>query len=100
MRYAIPILPWSSLSGGFFSGRYSPQKTTSEVTDEQNVIRTYYSDANWERYNRAEELAKEKGCTRQQVVLAWVLHQPLELYALIGPATVKELEDSLGALQP
>jgi aryl-alcohol dehydrogenase-like predicted oxidoreductase len=34
----------------------------------------------------------------QQITLAWVLHQPLNLYALIGPATVDELDNSLGAL--
>jgi 1-deoxyxylulose-5-phosphate synthase len=67
--------------------------------DPQNVVRTYYSDANWERYDRAGELAREKGCTRQQVVLAWALHQPMNLYALIGPATVSELDDCLGALE-
>ena len=54
--------------------------------------------ANWERYRRAEELAKQKGCTLQQITLAWVLHQPLNLYALIGPATVDELDNSIGAL--
>ena len=68
------------------------------TVDAQNVIRTYYSEANWERYRRADDLAKQKGCTRQQIVLAWALHQPLDVYALIGPATVAELEDCLGAL--
>jgi 1-deoxyxylulose-5-phosphate synthase len=62
------------------------------------VIRTYSSDTNWERYRRAGELANDKGCTLQQVALAWVLHQPLEVYALIGPRTVAELDDCLGAL--
>ena len=27
-----------------------------------------------------------------------MLHQPLDVYALIGPATTDELDDSLGAL--
>jgi 1-deoxyxylulose-5-phosphate synthase len=97
-RTGLPVFAWSAQARGFFSGRYSPEKTAGETTDETNVIRTYYSDANWERYRRADELAKEMGCTRQQVVLAWALHQPLELYALFGPATVGELQDSLGAL--
>ena len=51
----------------------------------QNVIRTYFSDANWERYRRAEELAKKKGCTLQQITLAWVLHQPLDVYRADRP---------------
>jgi aryl-alcohol dehydrogenase-like predicted oxidoreductase len=97
-RTCLPIFAWSSQARGFFSGRYKPDLTEGATEDARNVIRTYYSAANWERYRRAEELAKEKGCTLQQVTLAWVLHQPLEVYALIGPATVEELNNSLGAL--
>jgi aryl-alcohol dehydrogenase-like predicted oxidoreductase len=96
-RTGMPILAWSSQARGFFSGRYDPGMT-GETMDEQNVIRTYFSEANWERYRRAESLAKEKGCTLQQITLAWVLHQPLNLFALIGPATTSELDNSLGAL--
>ena len=93
----LPVFAWSSQARGFFSGRYTPGMT-GETLNEQNVIRTYFSDANWERYRRAEELAQHKGCTLQQITLAWVLQQPLNVYALIGPETVKELENSLGAL--
>jgi aryl-alcohol dehydrogenase-like predicted oxidoreductase len=107
----MPVFAWSSQARGFFSGRYTPamaddfrakQPHFAELPlperDQLNVFRTYFSDANWERYHRAEELAKKKGCTLQQITLAWVLHQPLNLYALIGPATVDELDNSIGAL--
>jgi aryl-alcohol dehydrogenase-like predicted oxidoreductase len=72
--------------------------TDGETTEINNVIRTYYSDANRERYRRADELAELKGCTLRQVALAWVLHSPLDVFALIGPANVSELDDCLGAL--
>jgi aryl-alcohol dehydrogenase-like predicted oxidoreductase len=94
----MPIFAWSSQARGFFSGRYRPELTDASSQEAQNVIRTYYSDANWERYRRADELAERKGATLRQIALAWVLHQPLEVYALIGPATVTELDDCLGAL--
>lgn len=94
----MPVFAWSAQARGFFSGRYRPELTVGATLDAQNVMRTYYSDANWERYRRADELAELKGCTLRQVALAWVLHQPLEVYALIGPATVGELDDCLGAL--
>ena len=93
----MPVLAWSSQARGFFSGRYTPGMT-GETANEQNVVRTYFSDANWERYKRAEDLARKKDCTLQQITLAWVLHQPLNIYALIGPETVSELDNSLGAL--
>lgn len=97
-RTGMAIFAWSAQARGFFSGRYAPDLTEGATRDAQNVIRTYYADANWERSKRAGDLAQTKGCTVAQVVLAWVLHQPLNLFALIGPATVGELDDSLGAL--
>ncbi len=94
----MPVFAWSAQARGFFSGRYKPELTEGVTTDAQNVIRTYYSSDNWERYRRADELAELKGCTLRQVALAWVLHSPLDVFALIGPATVAELDDCLGAL--
>jgi aryl-alcohol dehydrogenase-like predicted oxidoreductase len=73
-RTRLPILAWSSQARGFFSGRFRPELTEGATTDAQNVIRTYFSADNWERYRRAN------------------------VFALIGPATVAELDDSLGAL--
>jgi aryl-alcohol dehydrogenase-like predicted oxidoreductase len=97
-QMGMPVFAWSAQARGFFSGRYNPELTEGATTDAQNVIRTYYSADNWERYRRADELAELKGCTLRQVALAWVLHSPLDVYALIGPATVAELDDCLGAL--
>jgi aryl-alcohol dehydrogenase-like predicted oxidoreductase len=94
----MPVFAWSAQARGFFSGRFRPEMTEGETLEARNVIRTYYSDANWERYQRADELAELKGCTLRQVALAWVLHSPLDVYALIGPANVTELDDCLGAL--
>jgi aryl-alcohol dehydrogenase-like predicted oxidoreductase len=94
----MPVFAWSAQARGFFSGRFHPEMTDGETLEAQNVIRTYFSDANWERYRRADELAELKGCTLRQVALAWVLHSPLNVFALIGPANVSELDDCLGAL--
>lgn len=62
------------------------------------MVETYYTPENWERYRRAEALAKQKGVTTNQVALAWVLHQPFPVFPLVGPWTVSELENSVGAL--
>ena len=97
-RTGMPVFAWSSQARGFFSGRFRPDLTEGATQDAENVIRTYYSTDNWERYRRADELAEQKGATLRQVALAWVLHQPFDVYALIGPATVAELDDCLGAL--
>lgn len=90
--HQMPVLAWSSGASGFFSGRFSP----TEPTD-PNVARVYYQADNWERLARVRALAARLGCTPSQVALAWVLQQPFPTFAVIGPRTVTELEDSLGA---
>lgn len=92
-RHQMPVLSWSSQSGGFFTGRFSP-----EQPDNADMVRVYYSDENWERYRRAEQLGRELGYSTIQIALSWVLSQPdLNVYALIGPRTVDELVSSLAA---
>ncbi|MFS0636794.1 aldo/keto reductase [Mesobacillus foraminis] len=92
-KYQFPLFSWSSQAGGFFSGRFSPDKK-----DDPEAVRVYYSEDNWERFRRAQKLAGEKGVTAIEVALAYVLHQPFPTCAIIGPYTVEELHSSLKAL--
>jgi aryl-alcohol dehydrogenase-like predicted oxidoreductase len=91
-RAQMPVLSWSSGARGFFTGRFEPGRI-----DDADVARVYDSPENWARLERAREVARRKGATSAQVALAWVLHQPFPTFALIGPMTVAELEENLGA---
>lgn len=82
----LPLLSWSSQARGFFTGRFSP-----EVRDNDDIVRVFYSDGNWERLRRAEQLAKEKEVTVIQIALAYVLNQPFPTCALIGAQNAQEL---------
>jgi len=82
----MPLLSWSSLARGFFSGRFTPERR-----DDPDIVRVFYSDANWERLRRAELLAREKGASVAQIALAWVLNQPFPTCALIGARNAEEL---------
>jgi predicted dehydrogenase/aryl-alcohol dehydrogenase-like predicted oxidoreductase len=90
----LPVLSWSSQARGFFTARTHP-----EDRSDSELVRVWYSDANWERKRRAAELGARLGATANQVALAWVLHQPFPTAALIGPATAEEAQDSYGALR-
>ncbi|GIP34796.1 aldo/keto reductase [Paenibacillus sp. J2TS4] len=83
----LPLLSWSSQARGFFTGRYRP-----EDRSDADTVRVFYSDANWERLRRAEELARKRGVTAIQIALAYVLNQPFPTAALIGPRNQAEME--------
>jgi len=95
-RTGMPLLAWSSQANGFFSGRYRPDDPARPVP--KDVARVWFNTGNFTRLQRAEELAREKHCTAVQIALAYVLHQPLNIFPIIGPETIAELRDSLGAL--
>lgn len=91
-QFQIPLLAWSSQAGGFFSGKFTPDRL-----DHKEMVRIYYSDDNWERSRRAGILAERLGVPKTQIALAYVLHQPFPVCALIGPENVEEMKSSFEA---
>jgi aryl-alcohol dehydrogenase-like predicted oxidoreductase len=94
----MPLLAWSSLAGGFFSGRFTRDNLdTFDDYYDQLVIPTYCYEENFKRLDRVALLAEEKGLTIPQVALAYVLNQPLNLFAAVGCKTGAEFKANLEA---
>ena len=89
----IPNFAWSSQGRGFFTERAGRDKR-----DDEEIVRVWYSDRNFDRRDRAIQLAKELGRNPIHIALAYVIAQPFPVIPLIGPRTIGELEDSLSAL--
>ena len=88
----IPLLPWSSQARGFFARADPTDRTDAEL------VRCYYSDANFERKRRAEQLGAELGVPATAVALAFVLAQPFPTFPLFGPRTISETRSSMAGL--
>lgn len=88
-----PLFPWSSQARGFFV-RADP----ADRSDEE-LVRCWYSPANFVRLARARELAGARGVEPIQIALAYVLHQPFPTFPLVGCRSGAELDSSLGALE-
>lgn len=82
----LPIFSWSSQARGFFTGRFTPEDRSNE-----DLVRVFYNDDNWERYRRAEQLGQKKGVETIQISLAYVLNQSFPTAAIIGPQNKQEL---------
>jgi aryl-alcohol dehydrogenase-like predicted oxidoreductase len=89
----IPNFAWSSQGRGFFTDRAGRDKL-----DDEEIVRCWYSERNFQRRDRAIELAKKLGRSPIHIALAYVIAQPFPVIPLIGPRTIAELEDSLSAL--
>ena len=95
--YGLGVLPYSPLAGGFLTGKYRP----GEKTDSARLrsVQRYFKARNWEMLEKIESLRREKGgCSISQVALAWLLSKPLITSPIIGPRTLEQLHDNLGAV--
>lgn len=93
----MPLFAWSSQASGFFTGRFAAQSREEAMQnpDISQIARTWFNDANFARLDRARQLAEQKNTGATQIALAYVLQQPLHIFALIGPRTIEETRTSM-----
>lgn len=95
---SMPLITWSSLAGGFWSGRFRRDNVDTFTHDADRLcIRCYASPENFERLDRATALAAAKNVTLPQIALAYVLNQPLPIFALVGCRTGAEFRANAAA---
>lgn len=89
----MPLFTWSSLAGGFFSGRFRRDNLASfEDYFDKLCVDVYGTEENLTRLDRVRTLAEAKGLSIPQIALAYVLSQPLNIYALVGCRTGEEFK--------
>ncbi len=102
-KHGLAVLPWSPLWGGFLSGKYRrgqdyPEGSRFEAVKDWGMWRDAIGERAWDLVELLHEIAGEKGCTVSQLALAWVAAQPGVTSTIIGPRTLEQLDDNLGAL--
>jgi aryl-alcohol dehydrogenase-like predicted oxidoreductase len=98
----IPMFPWSSLAGGFFSGRFT-RENADEWAEKGNYfeklcVTSYCSEENFQRLDRVMEAAEKYGMTIPQVAMAYVMSQPQEIFALVGCQNGREFAENMATL--
>ena len=99
--YGIATIPWSPLAGGLLTGKYRSDHMPQEgryLDLEAKQWQMRLSPAAFEAVDKLDPIVAEKGCTMAQLSLAWVLGRPGVTSPIIGPRTMEQLEDNLGAI--
>ena len=92
-RSEMPLFTWSSLAGGFFSGRLRRDNIdTFETYLDKLAVTSYASEDNFQRLERAQQLGEQKGLSIPQMAMAYVMSQPLNIFALVGCQSADEFE--------
>ncbi|HEY3332041.1 MAG TPA: aldo/keto reductase [Capsulimonadaceae bacterium] len=94
----LVLFTWSTLAGGFLSGRVTRENKDSDEWNSGLVKRCYFSDDNFTRLDRVREIGAKKGLSVPQVALAYVLSQPGNIHTLIAPVTPDEIAQNVAAL--
>lgn len=96
--YGIGVIPYSPLAGGFLTGKYRKDQATPDSARLGGVQRRYFNDRGWAILEAVDKLAHQKGKSTSQIALAWQLSDSLITSPIIGPRSLEQLEDNLGAV--
>ena len=101
----LGVIPWGPLGAGFLSGRYrrgEPSRRPARAwptrpTTSRRPSTGAAIERNFAAVDAAEAIAARDRRDRAQVALAWLLAQPGVTAPIVGPRTLEQLEDLLGA---
>ncbi len=100
MKYEIATITWAPLARGRLAGTYTrggrkiPAGTWYAA---QN--KTDFPAIQWPIMEAIDRLADQRGCSSSQFSIAWCLQTLGVTCPIIGPRTVEQLKDNMGALE-
>jgi aryl-alcohol dehydrogenase-like predicted oxidoreductase len=103
--YGIAVTAWSPLAGGFLTGKYKrdgsgPVQARLQRGDEPNEwVDKHFVDPAFDVVETITAIADEKGCTPTQLSLAWIVQQPGMVGPVLGPRTLQQFQEQLGAVE-
>ncbi len=95
----MPVIAYSSLARGFFSGRIDPDDPSSakKVLDGAGM-KGYYCEENLERLRRAGKLGKEKGMTVAQVAMSFIFSRGINVCAVVSTTKAERMMENIEAM--
>jgi aryl-alcohol dehydrogenase-like predicted oxidoreductase len=101
-KHGLGAVPYSPLARGVLSGKYLPGAAPPEgsraARGDRRIQQAEWREESLEVAQALRPLAEARGKSLTQWALAWVLANPIITSAIIGPRTLEQLEDNLGAL--
>jgi aryl-alcohol dehydrogenase-like predicted oxidoreductase len=95
--YGLGVIPYSPLAGGFLTGKYRQDDPLPESARAGSAERRYFNERGWAVLEAIDSLAKSRNKSVSQIALAWHLSNPVVTSPIIGPRTLEQLADNLGA---
>jgi len=91
----IGVIPWSPLARGRLTRDWDETTNRSET---DAFGRKLYNEGDRAIVDRVAEIASERGVSRAQVALAWVLAKPVVTAPIVGVTKEQHLDDAVAAV--
>lgn len=91
----VGVIPWSPLARGRLTRDWDASTDRSET---DNFGKTLYPDSDAAIAAAVTDVAEERGVSRAQVALAWVLQNPVVTAPIVGATKPHHLADAVAAL--
>jgi aryl-alcohol dehydrogenase-like predicted oxidoreductase len=98
--YGLGVIPYSPLGGGFLTGKYRRGEPIPAGTRAAGSARIqgHMTEKNWNLLDKLAALGQKRGISNSQVALAWLLARPGITSPILGPKSIEQLNDNLGAV--
>lgn len=100
-KLGIGFVPFSPMGAGFLSGAYKPREQAEYIGDDVRRGITRFSKENMEAnqplLDLLDRVANDKGCTKAQIALAWMLCKYDFLVPIPGARKISRMEENLRA---
>jgi aryl-alcohol dehydrogenase-like predicted oxidoreductase len=94
----IGVIPWSPLARGRLTRGWDDRSARSETDEFGKTLYAKTVDADRRVVERVAALAAERGASRAQIALAWVLGKPGITAPILGATKLSQLTEALAAV--
>jgi aryl-alcohol dehydrogenase-like predicted oxidoreductase len=98
-KYEVATICWAPLARGRLTGAYTRgSRKIPEGSWYAKQGKTDFPASQWPLMEAVDKMADAHGCTSSQLAIAWALQVPGVTCPILGPRTVDQLKDNLGAI--
>jgi aryl-alcohol dehydrogenase-like predicted oxidoreductase len=98
-KEGIGVIPWSPLARGRLTRDWDDRSARSETDEFGKTLYAKTADADRRVVERVAALASERGVSRAQVALAWLLSKPAITAPIVGATKLAQLTEALAAVE-
>lgn len=98
LQQGIGVIPYSSLAGGFLTGKYRPDGPAPDSARAERIRERYHGQRGWAVLEALDAVAEAQDASVAQVALAWLLARPAVTAPIVGANSPAQLQELLPAV--